>query len=75
MDIYILPVRIPSRHTVLGCSADKRWIDERAVPPAGRIGETEDLIGSIFVQEGKVSCRDPGFDGTELTSTDRPFHL
>ena len=30
--------------------------DERAVPPAGRIGETEDLIGSVFVQDGKV-CR------------------
>lgn len=29
-------------------------IDERAIPPAGRIGETEDLIGSVFVQEGKV---------------------
>lgn len=29
--------------------------DERAIPPAGRIGETEDLIGSVFVQEGKVS--------------------
>ena len=28
--------------------------DERAVPPVGRIGETEDLIGSVFVQEGKV---------------------
>jgi hypothetical protein len=31
--------------------------DERAVPPAGRIGETEDLIGSVFVQEGKVRKR------------------
>lgn len=31
--------------------------DERAIPPAGRIGETEDLIGSVFVQDGKVSCR------------------
>ncbi|WVR04662.1 hypothetical protein IAU60_001673 [Kwoniella sp. DSM 27419] len=33
------------------------WIhitDERALPPAGRIGETEDLIGSVYVQEGKV---------------------
>ncbi|WWC86851.1 uncharacterized protein L201_001730 [Kwoniella dendrophila CBS 6074] len=33
------------------------WIhitDERAVPPAGRIGETEDLIGSVYVQEGKI---------------------
>lgn len=29
--------------------------DERAIPPAGRIGETEDLIGSVFVQDGKVS--------------------
>lgn len=28
--------------------------DERAIPPAGRIGETEDLIGSVFVQDGKV---------------------
>ncbi|XAO21366.1 hypothetical protein I312_100115 [Cryptococcus bacillisporus CA1280] len=33
------------------------WIhitDERAIPPAGRIGETEDLIGSVFVQGGKI---------------------
>ncbi|OCF45851.1 hypothetical protein I317_00339 [Kwoniella heveanensis CBS 569] len=33
------------------------WIhitDERALPPAGRIGETEDLIGSVYVQEGKI---------------------
>ncbi|WVF69767.1 hypothetical protein IAT40_004546 [Kwoniella sp. CBS 6097] len=33
------------------------WIhitDERALPPAGRIGETEDLIGSVYVQDGKV---------------------
>jgi hypothetical protein len=29
-------------------------IDERAIPPAGRIGETEDLIGSVFVKDGKV---------------------
>lgn len=29
--------------------------DERAIPPAGRIGETEDLIGSVFVKDGKVS--------------------
>jgi hypothetical protein len=29
-------------------------VDERAVPPAGRIGETEDLIASIFVQDGKI---------------------
>ncbi|GMK53883.1 hypothetical protein CspeluHIS016_0104690 [Cutaneotrichosporon spelunceum] len=28
--------------------------DERAVPPQGRIGETEDLIGSVFVQDGKI---------------------
>ncbi|KAL7420014.1 hypothetical protein Q5752_004978 [Cryptotrichosporon argae] len=28
--------------------------DERAVPPAGRIGETEDLIASVFVQDGKL---------------------
>jgi hypothetical protein len=30
-------------------------VDERAIPPAGRIGETEDLIGSVFVKDGKVS--------------------
>ncbi|ODO08710.1 hypothetical protein L198_00443 [Cryptococcus wingfieldii CBS 7118] len=33
------------------------WIhitDERAIPPMGRIGETEDIIGSVYVQEGKV---------------------
>ncbi|WVQ75989.1 hypothetical protein IAR50_005625 [Cryptococcus sp. DSM 104548] len=33
------------------------WIhitDERAIPPMGRIGETEDLIGSVYVQEGKI---------------------
>ncbi|BEI91851.1 uncharacterized protein CcaverHIS019_0406710 [Cutaneotrichosporon cavernicola] len=28
--------------------------DERAVPPQGRIGETEDLIGSVFVKDGKI---------------------
>ncbi|RSH83571.1 uncharacterized protein EHS24_007259 [Apiotrichum porosum] len=28
--------------------------DERAVPPAGRIGDTEDLIASVFVQDGKI---------------------
>jgi hypothetical protein len=38
---------------VLGLKAD--IVDERAIPPAGRIGETEDLIGSVFVQDGKVS--------------------
>ncbi|WVO16573.1 hypothetical protein L204_104252 [Cryptococcus depauperatus] len=33
------------------------WIhinDERAIPPAGRIGETEDIIGSVYVQQGKI---------------------
>ncbi|KAK8847447.1 hypothetical protein IAR55_005305 [Kwoniella newhampshirensis] len=33
------------------------WIhitDERAIPPAGRIGETEDLVGSVYVQDGKI---------------------
>ncbi|ODN79649.1 hypothetical protein, variant [Cryptococcus amylolentus CBS 6039] len=33
------------------------WIhitDERAIPPMGRIGETEDIIGSVYVQEGKI---------------------
>ncbi|WWD00641.1 hypothetical protein V866_007576 [Kwoniella sp. B9012] len=33
------------------------WIhvtDERAIPPVGRIGETEDLIGSVYVQDGKI---------------------
>lgn len=33
----------------------KLTTDERAVPPQGRIGETEDLIGSVFVEDGKVS--------------------
>ncbi|UOH84151.1 hypothetical protein LQV05_000945 [Cryptococcus neoformans] len=28
--------------------------DERAIPPAGRIGETEDIIGSVYVQGGKI---------------------
>jgi hypothetical protein len=32
-------------------------VDERAIPPAGRIGETEDLIGSVFVKDGKVSLK------------------
>jgi len=34
-------------------------IDERAIPPAGRIGETEDLIGSVFVKDGKVCGSHP----------------
>lgn len=29
-------------------------IDERHLPPAGRIGEPEDLIASVFVQDGKI---------------------
>lgn len=28
--------------------------DERNLPPQGRIGDTEDLIGSVFVEGGKV---------------------
>jgi len=28
--------------------------DERRIPPAGRIAEVEDIIGSVFVTEGKV---------------------
>lgn len=36
-------------------STDAHKVDERAIPPAGRIGETEDLIGSVFVENGKVS--------------------
>jgi hypothetical protein len=38
---------------------EELMIDERAIPPAGRIGETEDLIGSVFVKDGKV-CHSPG---------------
>jgi hypothetical protein len=34
-------------------------LDERALPPAGRIGETEDLIGSVFVQDGEVGLPGP----------------
>ncbi|TXT07247.1 hypothetical protein VHUM_03417 [Vanrija humicola] len=36
--------------------------DERAIPPAGRIGETEDLIGSVYVENGKIvaSTYEPG---------------
>ena len=43
---------------ITGMSDSPTWlmgIDERAVPPAGRIGETEDLIGTVFVENGKVS--------------------
>lgn len=29
-------------------------LDERNLPPQGRIGETEDLIASVFVEGGKV---------------------
>lgn len=28
--------------------------DERALPPAGRIGEPEDIIASVFVQDGQI---------------------
>ncbi|KAL1411697.1 hypothetical protein Q8F55_002663 [Vanrija albida] len=36
--------------------------DERAIPPAGRIGETEDIVGSVFVEGGKIvaSTYEPG---------------
>jgi len=42
----------PGRHVV---GRTRLIVDERAIPPAGRIGETEDLIGSVFVKDGKVS--------------------
>lgn len=45
------------------------WVDERAVPPAGRIGETEDLIGSVFVQDGKVSISDLSFLASVLADS------
>ncbi|KAK1921613.1 hypothetical protein DB88DRAFT_512888 [Papiliotrema laurentii] len=50
--------------------------DERAVPPAGRIGETEDLIGSVFVQEGKVvaSTYEP-FPAYRLLTSNGPLVL
>jgi hypothetical protein len=48
MGIYISPV------SPLQFQGRELMIDERAIPPAGRIGETEDLIGSVFVKDGKV---------------------
>ena len=29
--------------------------DERKVPPAGRIPEPEDILGSVYVEDGEVS--------------------
>lgn len=34
---------------------DTLTADERSVPDHDRTGATEDLIGSVFVQDGKVS--------------------
>jgi hypothetical protein len=48
MGIYISPV------SPFQFQGKELMIDERAIPPAGRIGETEDLIGSVFVKDGKV---------------------
>lgn len=60
MGIYISPVSLRSRRSLPGFEASDLRLtsgceDERAVPPAGRIGETDDIIGSCFVQDGKVS--------------------
>jgi hypothetical protein len=45
-------------HQAISLKRDKElMVDERAIPPAGRIGETEDLIGSVFVKDGKVGFR------------------
>lgn len=62
-DGYIHITGMPYPHTKIVCVTD-HWVDERAIPPAGRIGETEDLIGSVFVQDGKVgtSSLDPRGD-------------
>ena len=30
--------------------------DERALPPAGRIAEPEDTLGTVFVQSGQVDA-------------------
>lgn len=56
---------IPIRESRLG--VELIGIDERAIPPAGRIGETEDLIGSVFVKDGKVSHAHT-FTGSSSTS-------
>jgi len=46
---------------LIGRSGGFRWsvfsmliLDERNLPPPGRVGDAEDLIASIFVQDGKV---------------------
>lgn len=53
-------IHITGEHSTMRARPKADNVDERAIPPAGRIGETEDLIGSVFVQDGKVSsssCR------------------
>jgi len=32
-----------------------KLVDERNIPPLGRIGDPDDIIASVRVQEGKVS--------------------
>ena len=38
------------------CRAYK-LLDERNIPPLGRIGDPDDIIASVRVQDGKVSFR------------------
>jgi hypothetical protein len=47
--------------------------DERKLPPAGRIGETEDLIGSVYVQDGKVRLDPPGSNTQIVPDTYSPL--
>ena len=41
-------------HLGFGRTDNSGLVDERALPPAGRIAEPEDTIGTVFVQDGQI---------------------
>ena len=43
------------------CRAYK-LLDERNIPPLGRIGDPDDIIASVRVQDGQVSAKAVGTD-------------
>lgn len=56
-----LSILISTPTPPLGIRTLRYLADERNLPPSGRIPEPEDIIGSVYVRDGKVSACFCGF--------------
>ncbi|KAI0772883.1 hypothetical protein BD413DRAFT_36346 [Trametes elegans] len=54
MHIHGTPARAPRSASVRVCASRPAWIDNRNIPALGRIGDPDDIIASVRVENGEV---------------------